>query len=103
MAAMTETHLDNEVLREALEAAQAKIEELEEKLAGAEQAQQAGTVLLIATLVHRLGNEVVLSNAEMAAIKGELQSYETFGGRAFRLIEAAPTGDREIETEDEGV
>jgi hypothetical protein len=84
-------------LNEKLEAAQARITELEEKLSRAEQMQQAGTVLLIAALVNRLGGEVVLSNNEMGAIKGELQSYETFGGRVFRLVPAEVAAREELE------
>jgi hypothetical protein len=84
---------DPSALREQLQAAEEKIADLEEKLSQAEQVQQAGTVLLIAALVNRLGGEVVLSNAEMGAISGELQSHETFGGRVFKLVEAAGSGD----------
>lgn len=73
-------------LDEQLQAAQEKIADLEEKLARATEVQQAGTVLLLAALVNRLGGEVVLSNDEMGDLSGELQSYETFGGRIFRLI-----------------
>jgi hypothetical protein len=86
-ASSTDTVRDLAALHEKLEAAQARIEELEEKLSTAEQAQQASTVLLVATLVQRLGGEVVLSNAEMGTIAGELQSYDTFGGRVFKLVE----------------
>ncbi len=74
------------LLNQQLEDAQQKIADLEDKLSRATEVQQAGTVLLIASLVHRLGGEVVLSNSEMAAVKGELHSHETFGGRVFRLI-----------------
>ena len=74
------------MLNQQLEDAQQKIADLEEKLARASEVQQAGTVLLIASLVNRLGGEVVLSNTEMAEIKGELHSHETFGGRVFRLV-----------------
>lgn len=96
-----ETLRDPSALREQLQAALEKITELEEKLSQAEQVQQAGTVLLIAALVNRLGGEVVLSNTEMAAISGELQSHETFGGRVFKLVEGADDGD-EDEDEEEG-
>ncbi len=82
-------------LREQLDAAQAKIEELEDKLKTADQAQQASTVLLVATLVQRLGGEVVLSNDEMGAVAGELQSYDTFGGRVFRLVERQDAKSRD--------
>ena len=93
-----ETLRDPATLRDQLQAAEEKIADLEEKLSQAEQVQQAGTVLLIAALVNRLGGEVVLSNTEMAAISGELQSHETFGGRVFKLVEGA---DGENDDDDE--
>lgn len=80
-------------LDEELQAAQEKIADLEDKLAHATEVQQAGTVLLLAALVNRLGGEVVLSNTEMGDISGELQSYETFGGRIFRLIRTDTNAD----------
>ncbi len=100
-AASSESTRDVVALQQALEAAQEKIAELEDKLESAERVQQAGTVLLIAALVHRLGDEVVLANDEMGAITGELQSYETFGGRVFKLVpgdeESADEDDEEVE------
>ncbi len=97
-----ETPRDPTALREQLQAAEEKIAELEDKLSQAEQVQQAGTVLLIAALVNRLGGEVVLSNAEMAAISGELQSHETFGGRVFKLVEGAADDGDDDDDEEEG-
>ncbi len=98
-ATSSESSRDVASLQQALEAAQEKIAELQEKLESAERVQQAGTVLLIAALVHRLGDEVVLSNDEMGGITGELQSYETFGGRVFRLVPAdeAASDDEVVE------
>lgn len=85
---MTETSPSTVVvLQRELQAARERIAELEERVTRSEQLQQAEVVLLIAALVHRLGGEVVLANDELASIGGELQSYETFGGRVFRLVQ----------------
>lgn len=86
-------------LQKELQAARERIAELEERVTRSEQLQHAEVALIIAALVHRLGGEVVLANDELARIGGELQSYETFGGRVFRLIQregGAATDDVDV-------
>lgn len=99
MAAPTTFKNEAAGLREQLDLAEQRIGELQEQLERAEEVQQASTVLIIAALVQKLGGEVVLSNAELGAVSGELQSYETFGGRVFRLVD--DPDDDEEETEDD--